>query len=43
MFKPFKRQTKIATDDILNFYFYLLKEIRLDFFHVNPLPRRGFT
>ena len=30
-------ETKIATDDILIFYFYLSKKIRLDFFHVNPL------
>ena len=28
---PVKRQTKIAADDILILYFYLLKEIRLDF------------
>ena len=28
--KPLKRQTKIAADDILIFYFYLLKKIRLD-------------
>ena len=34
---------KYAADDILIFYFYLLKKIRLDFFHVNPLPSRGFT
>ena len=26
-----KRQTKIAADDILIFYFYLSKKIRLDF------------
>ena len=26
------RQTKIAADDILIFYFYLSKKIRLDFF-----------
>ena len=26
-----KRQTKIAADDILIFYFYLSKEIKLDF------------
>ena len=31
-FKPLKRQTKIAADDILNFYFSLSKKIRLDFF-----------
>ena len=31
LFKPLKRQTKIAADDILIFYFYLLKKIRLDF------------
>ena len=30
MFKPLKRQTKIAADDILIFYFYLSKKIRLD-------------
>ena len=30
--EPLKRQTKIAADDILIFYFYLLKKIRLDFF-----------
>ena len=29
--KPLKRQTKIAADDTLIFYFYLLKKIRLDF------------
>ena len=29
---PLKCQTKIAADDILFFYFYLLKKIRLDFF-----------
>ena len=29
--KPIKRQTKIAADDILIFYFYLSKKIRLDF------------
>ena len=28
--KPLKRQTKIAADDTLFFYFYLSKEIRLD-------------
>ena len=28
---PLKRQTKIAADDILVFYFYLSKKIRLDF------------
>ena len=28
---PLKRQTKIAADDNLIFYFYLLKKIRLDF------------
>ena len=28
--KPLKRQTKIAADDILIFYFYLSKKIRLD-------------
>ena len=28
--KPLKRQTKIAADDILFFYFYLPEEIRLD-------------
>ena len=42
----FRCQTKIAADDILIFYFYLSKKIRLDFscessarliFHVNPL------
>ena len=29
--KPLKRQAKIAADDILIFYFYLSKKIRLDF------------
>ena len=29
--KPLKCQTKIAADDILIFYFYLLKKLRLDF------------
>ena len=29
--QPLKRQTKIAADDILIFYFYLSKKIRLDF------------
>ena len=29
--KPLKRQTKIEADDILIFYFYLSKKIRLDF------------
>ena len=29
--EPFKPQTKIAADDILFFYFYLSKKIRLDF------------
>ena len=29
--EPFKRQIKIAADDILIFYFYISKEIRLDF------------
>ena len=29
-FNPQKRQTKIAADDTLFFYFYLSKEIRLD-------------
>ena len=29
-FKPLKRQTKIAADDILIVYFYLSKKIRLD-------------
>ena len=28
--QPIKRQTKIAADDILIFYFYLSKKIRLD-------------
>ena len=28
---PLKGQTKIAADDILIFYFYLSKKIRLDF------------
>ena len=28
---PLKRQTKIAADDILIFFFYLSKKIRLDF------------
>ena len=28
--KSLKCQTKIAADDILDFYFYLLKKIRLD-------------
>ena len=28
---PLKRQTKIGADDILIFYLYLLKKIRLDF------------
>ena len=28
---PLKRQIKIASDDILIFYFYLSKMIRLDF------------
>ena len=37
-----EHQTKIAADDILIFYFYLSKKIRL-IFHVNPLPSRGFT
>ena len=36
---PLKRQTKIAADDTLFFYFYLSREIRLDV-HVNPLPSR---
>ena len=30
-FQPLKRQTKIAADDIIIFYFYFLKKIRLDF------------
>ena len=30
--EPLEWQTKIAADDILLFYFYLLKKIRLDFF-----------
>ena len=29
--EPLKCQTKISAEDILNFYFYLLKKIRLDF------------
>ena len=29
--EPLKRQIKIAADDILILYFYLLKKIRLDF------------
>ena len=29
--KPIRHQTKIAADDILIFYFYLSKKIRLDF------------
>ena len=29
--EPLKRQTKISADDILIFYFYLSKKIRLDF------------
>ena len=29
--QPLKRQTKIAADDILIFYFHLSKKIRLDF------------
>ena len=29
--KPLKHQTKIAADEFLIFYFYLLKKIRLDF------------
>ena len=29
--KSLKRQTKIAADDILFFYFYLSKKIRFDF------------
>ena len=37
-----KAPNKIAADDILIFYFYLLKKIRLDFY-VNPLLSRGFT
>ena len=28
--QPLKRQTKIAADDTLMFYFYLSKKIRLD-------------
>ena len=32
MFLTLKRHTKIAADDILIFYFYLSKKIRLDFF-----------
>ena len=36
-FNLLKRQTKIAADDILIFYFYLSKKIRLNFFYVNPL------
>ena len=28
--KPLKRQTEIAADDILIFYFHLSKKIRLD-------------
>ena len=36
-----KRQTKIAADDTLFFYFYPSKEIRM--FHMNPLPSRRFT
>ena len=31
-FWPLKRQTSIAVDGILTFYFYLSKKIRLDFF-----------
>ena len=31
LFYPLKRQTKIAADDILIFYFYLSKKIKLDF------------
>ena len=30
IFQPLKPQTKIAADDILIFYFYLSKKIRLD-------------
>ena len=30
MSEPLKRQTKMAADDILIFYFYLSKKIRLD-------------
>ena len=37
-----KAPNKIAADDILIFYFNLLKKIRLEF-HVNPLQSRGFT
>ena len=29
--QPLKRQTKIAAEDILMFYLYLSKKIRLDF------------
>ena len=30
-YQPLKRQTKTAADDVLIFYFYLSKKIRLDF------------
>ena len=33
---PLKRQTKIAADDNLIFYFYLSKKIRLDFSCESP-------
>ena len=39
-FLPLKLQTKNAADNILIFYLYLLKKIRL-IFHVSP--SRGFT
>ena len=39
---PFKRQTKIAADDILSFYLICQRKYDL-IFHVNPLPSIGFT
>ena len=40
--EPLKLQTKNAADDILIFYFYLSKKIRLDF-SCESSASRGFT
>ena len=40
---PFKRQTKIAADDILFFFTFIFRRKYDLIFHVNPLPSIGFT
>ena len=41
-YQPLKAPNKNCSRRQFNFYCYLSKKISLDFFHVNPVPSRGF-